>query len=293
VTDNNRELISFLQRYMGYCLTGDTFEHVLIFLYGTGANGKGVFVNTVSRIFGTYATIAPIEMFLTSKYERHPTEIAKLRGVRLVVAQETERGRRWDVNKIKMLTSDDRLTGRFMRQDFFDFKPTHKLIITGNNKPSLRSVDEAIRRRFLLVPFTVEIPPAERDPKLAEKLTAEWPAILRWMADGCLEWQREGLKVPAIVRSATDEYFDNEDTIGQWIEDWIERDPDALTLTANLFENWKVWCERGNHDVGTQLAFSNDLEDRGFKRHRNKHGRGFSGIALRAHDGPRSSGDLG
>ena len=184
VTDNNPELIGFLQRFLGYCMTGETSEHVLLFLYGTGANGKSVFVNTVSGIFGDYAIIAPMELFMASKHERHPTEIAKLRGARLVVAQETEKGRRWDTTKIKSLTSDDKLTGRFMRQDFFDFTPTHKLIITGNHKPSLRTVDEAMRRRLLLVPFTVQIPPGERDPRLAEKLSAEWPAILRWMIDG-------------------------------------------------------------------------------------------------------------
>jgi putative DNA primase/helicase len=173
VTDNNPALIGFLQRYLGYCLTGDTHEHVLVFLYGLGANGKGVFVNTVSRILGDYAVIAPMELFMNSKHDRHPTEIAKLQGARLVTAQETEKGRRWDVAKIKTLTSDDKLTARFMRQDFFDFTPTHKLIITGNHKPLLPTVDEAIRRRFLLVPFTVEIPKPERDPDLAHKLEPE------------------------------------------------------------------------------------------------------------------------
>jgi putative DNA primase/helicase len=287
VTDNNPELIGFLKRFLGYCLTGDTFEHVLVFLYGTGANGKGVFVNTIIGIMNDYAVIAPMELFMASKHERHPTEIAKLRGARLVVAQETEKGRRWDETKIKMLTSDDKLTGRFMRQDFFDFTPTHKLIITGNHKPSLRSVDEAIRRRFLLVPFTVTIPPAERDPKLAEKLKAEWPAILRWMLDGSLEWHQNGLMVPEIVRNATDSYFDDQDTMAQWIDDWIVGDTNAFTSIADLFKSWKLWCERTNNYVGTERAFSEDLVDHGFERERTKYSRSFKGIALRAHDGPR------
>jgi putative DNA primase/helicase len=288
VTDNNRDLIGFLQRYLGYCMTGDTYEHVLLFLYGTGANGKGVFVNTVSRIFGDYAMVAPMDLFMASKHERHPTEIAKLRGVRLVVAQETEKGRRWDTTKIKMLTSDDKLTGRFMRQDFFDFTPTHKLIITGNHKPSLRSVDEAIRRRLMLVPFTVQIPMAERDPDLARKLEPEWPAILRWMVDGCLEWKRIGLKVPAIVLNATDEYLADQDTIAQWIDEWTERDPNSFTPTTELFKAWKLWCEERNHYVGTERSFSDDLADRGFERDRRRYGRGFKGIALRASNEPRA-----
>jgi putative DNA primase/helicase len=189
---------------------------VLVFLFGTGANGKSVFVSTVMGILGDYAIVAPMETFVASKYDRHPTEIAKLMGARLVVAQETQKGRRWDESKIKMLTGGDKLTGRFMRGDFFDFKPTHKLLISGNHKPSLRNVDEAIRRRLLLVPFVVQIPAAERDPRLVDKLKAEWPAILRWMIDGCLEWRRDGLRVPAVVRTATDEYLADNDTLAQW-----------------------------------------------------------------------------
>ena len=155
VTGEDDDLIDFLQRFAGYCLTGETREHKLLFIYGPGANGKGVFVNTLARVMGDYAISAPIEMFLASKHDRHPTEVARLKGARLVVAQETEKGRRWDETKLKVLTSSDRLSAHFMRQDYFDFDPTHKLLITGNHKPSLASVDEAMRRRLLLVPFTV------------------------------------------------------------------------------------------------------------------------------------------
>ncbi len=287
VTDNNSELINFLKRFLGYCMTGKTSEHVLLFLYGGGANGKGVFVNTVTNIFGDYAVAAPMELFMASKYERHPTELAKLRGARLVVAQETEKGRRWDTTKIKMLTSEDTLTGRFMRQDFFDFKPTHKLIISGNYKPSLRSVDEAMRRRLLLVPFTVTIPVGERDPHFAEKLKPEWPAILRWILDGCLEWQSDGLGIPEIVRMASNEYFEEQDIMGLFIETWIVRDGTAFTSTANLFKTWKVWCEQGNHYVGHERSFSDELADHGFERGKSQGVRGFKGLALRANDGPR------
>ena len=160
----------FLQRYIGYCCTGLTTEHAFVFARGTGANGKSTFINTIVRIFGDYATVADMGTFIASNTERHPTDLAKLRGARLVVAQETQKGRRWDGTKIKALTGGDRLTARFMRQDFFDFVPTFKLFIAGNYKPRLDSVDEAMRRRLLLVPFTVQIPAAERDPELAEKL---------------------------------------------------------------------------------------------------------------------------
>jgi putative DNA primase/helicase len=166
VTDGNDELIGFLQRFVGYCMTGHVHEQVLAFLWGTGGNGKGVFANTITGIMNDYALVAPMDMFMESKNDRHPTEIARLKGVRLVVAFETQSGRAWDEKKIKSLTGGDKLTGRFMRGDFFDFMPTHKLMILGNHKPSLRNVDEAIRRRFLVVPFTVTTPSCQRSSDL-------------------------------------------------------------------------------------------------------------------------------
>jgi putative DNA primase/helicase len=146
ITDHDVELMTFLQRYIGYCLTGETSEHVFVFAYGTGANGKGVFLNTIAKVFGEYATVADMATFIDSKNDRHPTELAKLRGSRLVVAQETQQGRCWDEAKVKAITGGDKQTARFMRQDFFDFYPTFKLFIVGNHKPTLKNVDEAMRR---------------------------------------------------------------------------------------------------------------------------------------------------
>jgi putative DNA primase/helicase len=142
-----------------------------------------------------------------------------------------------------------------MRGDFFDYVPNFKLFIVGNHKPRLSTVDEAIRRRMLIVPFTVQIPSEERDPRLQEKLKAEWPAILRWCIDGCLEWQRVGLAPPAIVRSATDEYFEDQDTIGQWLDDRMILDPNAFSLSTELFISWKTWCESRNIKAGSEKTF--------------------------------------
>ena len=152
-----------------------------------------MFVNTLVGIWGDYAVTIGTDMLMASNADRHPTEIARLRGARLAVGNEIEVGKTWAEAKINSLTGGDRLQGRFMRQDFFEFDPQFKLMVVGNNKPSLRGVDEAIRRRLHLIPFTVTIPPDERDPDLPDKLRAEWPAILRWAIDGCLAWQREGL----------------------------------------------------------------------------------------------------
>jgi putative DNA primase/helicase len=280
VLANDRPMITFLQRYLGYCLTGLVHEHVLVFLFGTGANGKTTFTDTVKGILNDYAITAPMEMFLTTKYDRHPTEIARLKGARVVVAHETTKGRAWDEAKVKTLTGGDGLTGRFMRGDFFDFDPTHKLLIAGNSKPSLRNVDEAIRRRFVLVPFTVTIPVADRDPNLPEKLKTEWPAILRWTIEGYVEWKRIGLKVPDSVRRATEDYLAEQDTLGEWITDHVKTDPNAFTLTRDLFKSWKDWCEDRNLAAGAATAFSESLKERGYIKVHRALGNGFLGIKL-------------
>ena len=280
VLANDRPMITFLQRYLGYCLTGLVHEHVLVFLFGTGANGKTTFTDTVKGILNDYAITAPMEMFLTTKFDRHPTEIARLKGARLVVAHETTKGRAWDEAKVKTLTGGDGLTGRFMRGDFFDFNPTHKLLIAGNSKPSLRNVDEAIRRRFVLVPFTVTIPVGDRDPELTEKFKTEWPAILRWMIDGYVEWKRIGLKIPDSVRKATEDYLADQDTLGQWITDCVKTDPNAFTLSRNLFKSWRRCCEGRNLAAGTETAFSENLKERGYDKVHKMNGNGFNGIRL-------------
>jgi putative DNA primase/helicase len=267
VTDSDSALQEFLQRYAGYCCTGFTVEHAFVFAYGTGANGKSTFTRTIAGMLGDYATAADMSTFTVTKVEQHQTDIAKLLGARLVVANETQKGKRWDETKIKNLTGGDTVSARFMRQDFFDYVPSFKLIISGNHKPRLDSVDEAMKRRLLLVPFTVEIPPKERDPALAEKLKAEWPAILRWAVDGTLQWQRIGLAPPPKVRDATEAYFKDQDTLGQWLEDCTEDSGAfALTCTAELFASWKSWCETRNLKPGSEMSFSMGLADKGFEK---------------------------
>ena len=235
ITGGDGEFQAFLQRFFGYCATGSTVEHVFVFAYGTGANGKSTLLNTIRGIFGEYTTIADIGTFIASSNDRHPTDLAKLDGARLVVAQETQKGRQWDEAKIKALTGGDKMSARFMRQDFFDFTPKFKLFVTGNYKPRLESVDEAMRRRLLLLPFTVQIPPEDRDPDLADKLKTEWPAILRWILDGCGEWRRIGLRPPQSVTDATKEYFNDQDIVQQWLDDHTkDAGPYAWTATGVL-----------------------------------------------------------
>lgn len=281
ITAGDSDLQAFMQRLFGYSLTGVTREQMLAFFYGKGANGKSVLLGTIANILGDYSTAAPIETFTASNFDRHPTELAGLRGARLVTATETDEGRQWAEARIKALTGGDKITARFMRQDFFEFTPQFKLVIAGNHLPGLRAVDEAIRRRFHLVPFTVTIPPEQRDPNLSERLKAEWPGILRWVIDGCLSWQDNGLAPPEAVTKATAHYLEAEDAMAQWIaERCLTDEPDAWESSSTLFADWQEWARRAGEPARTQKRFSNDLENRGFTSERRRTGRGFQRIRL-------------
>ena len=286
MTGGDRALQQFLARVAGYGLTGSTREHALFFLYGTGANGKGTFLNTLTAILGDYAQIAGMDTFTESQSDRHPAELAVLRGARMVTAQETDEGRRWAESRIKVLTGGDPITARFMRQDFFTYTPQFKLLIAGNHKPGLRNIDEAIRRRFHLLPFTVRIPPQQRDPQLFETLKQEWPAILGWAIGGCLAWQAEGLNPPAAVIDATAEYFDDEDVFGQWLDECCMRDRMAHETTRDLYAAWSSWAQRCGMTPGSEPKFRSALKSRGFEAKREPGtGRGgFAGIRLLRRD---------
>lgn len=277
------KLIGFMLRVLGYGLTGLTTEHVLIFAWGQGANGKGTLFNTASRLLGDYAAVAPADLLLVTQNDRHPTDMAMLRGARMVTAQELAPGRAWDEPKLKSLTGGDPITARFMRQDFFTYEPQFLLVAAGNHKPSFKGVDEAIRRRVNLVPFLQNIPAEERDKDLPEKLRAEWPAILRLMIDGCLAWRREGLNPPESVRVASEDYLAGEDVLGQWLEERCAVSATiAFTQSTVLYADWRDWCATGGLQAGSAKAFSQRLNERGFTRGRDNKGKGFVGIGLRA-----------
>ena len=282
VTAGDAELQGYIQRMAGYALTGSIREHALFFFFGTGANGKGVTINTLTGLLGDYATVASIETFTASTSDRHPTDLAMLRGARLVTAQETEEGRRWAESRIKALTGGDPITARFMRQDFFTFEPMFKLVIAGNHRPGLRNVDEAIRRRFNMLPFAVRIPPEERDLNLPETLKAEWPGILKWAIEGCLEWQDGGLRAPAAVVDATAEYLDAEDAMATWLRECCVDDRTAHASAGVLYASWKSWADAAGEPAGSQKRFSQAMVARGYQAQRLPDTRaGFLAIAFK------------
>jgi putative DNA primase/helicase len=276
----DKDLIAYIQTALGYCLTGDIREHAMFFGYGTGANGKGVLLSTVAGVMGSYCKTAHQDTFTTTGGTQHPTDVAGLIGARLVICGEVEQGRRWAEAKIKSLTGGDRISARFMRQDFFEFAPQFKLFITGNHKPGLRNIDEAMRRRLHLIPFTVTIPEGERDKRLLEKLRKEWPGILQWMIEGAVRWHAEGLKKPQAVEDATREYLESEDTLLMWIEDRCQRDKRDETHASRLFASWKAWCELTGEFTGTARQFGMRLAEHGFASSHSRTGKMYRGISL-------------
>lgn len=281
-TGDDGELIRFLQQWCGYCLTGVTQEHALVFVYGPGGNGKSVFLNTVTTILKDYAVTSAMETFTASTGDKHPTDLAMLAGARLVTASETEEGRAWAEARIRSLTGGDPISARFMRRDFFTYVPTFKLIVIGNHKPVLHNVDDAAKRRFNIVPFTLK--PAKPDRELGQKLMQEAPGILQWMIDGCLDWKQSGLIRPNCVTEATAEYFSDQDLFRHWLEEECICEPgniDRSASSSSLFKSWSDYAKGAGHKPGTTSTFKDNLTTAGFKFYRGAKAREFFGISIR------------
>jgi putative DNA primase/helicase len=281
-TGGDPDLIRLLQQWFGYCLTGSTAEHALAFVHGDGGNGKSVFLNTVTGIMGDYAVTAAMDSLTASIGDRHSADLAMLRGARLVAASETEQGRNWAENRIKALTGGDPITARFMRGNFFTYKPAFKLTIVGNHAPALSTVDAAMRRRINIVPFVHQ--PEKPDHTLERRLRKEWPGILRWAILGCLDWRQNGLIRPACVTSATESYFEDQDLMGQWLTQCCEVEVGNARLWANttdLYLSWSKFITAAGKKAETQPAFVAALKRRRLTQHRTNHGRGFIGICLK------------
>ncbi len=294
----NGALARYVQKLLGMSLTGDITEHVMPIFYGAGANGKSVMLDTVMGIMGGYATEAAPQLLIETRGSReHPTEVADLMGRRLVVASETEQGGQFKLALVKRLTGDATLKGRFMKQDYFSFGRTHKLLMVTNNKPRVKEDSEAVWRRLRLIPFTVVIPPEERDPKLMEKLREEWSGILAWMVRGCLAWRAEGLEAPAAVLVATAEYREAEDQIGRFLEECCVVDDSGAGEASELFTPWSVlvkeyedWAEASGEVAMKGRRLGEALDKRGLvgvqRRHAGKSCKGRAGVSLRSEARP-------
>ena len=273
---------TFLQRYTGYSLTGDTSEQCLAFLYGSGRNGKSVYSDLMLRLLGGYGLKMSTETLTETRRQAGAAteDVARLHGKRLYVASEWKESAPLAENFVKELTGGDMLTARFLHKGSFDFKPEGKLLIYGNHKPVIKGDDFGIWRRIRLVPFAVTIPEAEVDPKLTDKLRAELPGILAWAVRGCLDWQAHGLGNAEAVHQATAEYRESSDVLGAWFSECCKLDPTLTTPASALFGAWSSWANENGHKPMNVTWFGRRLSERGLRKERTTAGVKWVGISL-------------
>jgi putative DNA primase/helicase len=288
VACGDEEYAAYLYRALGYMLTGHTIEHAMFLAIGTGGNGKTVFANIVRRIMGDYAMTTPTEGLAAADSPQHPTDLARLRGARLAVAQETEADQAWAEAKIKRMTGGDAIPARFMRQDFFEYTPQFKLWVIGNHTPQLRNVDEAIRRRIQMWMFRAKVDAAQRNPRLEAELWEEAPGILFKMVQGSLAWRERGLDPPPVVLRASGEYLAGQDKVGSWIADRLV--PGDKLLSCDAYESWQQWCRAsGETRIGSQRKLTDTLKDRGYEYDTTGGQRGILGLSLSPNEAKRIS----
>jgi P4 family phage/plasmid primase-like protien len=279
-TGGDQDYVDYIQRAVGYSLTGKTNEQVLFFLYGIGANGKSTFVNIIQQLLGDYAQQSPSSTFMAKKTGSINNDIARLRGSRMVATTETEEGSRFDESQLKLLTGGDRVAARFLHQEHFEFQPAFKLWISGNHKPYIKGNDEGIWRRIKLLPFEHSVPKDKQDKDLPMKLAAELSGILNWAIEGCLEWQSNGLGSCAIVDQATSSYRSDMDVIQSWTSDCCTSVPNNVERASALFHSYKSWASDNCEWLMSERQFSRKLIDRGLSRGRDSKGSYYTGLKL-------------
>lgn len=286
-TRGDKDLQRYMQQIAGYCLTGDTSEQCLFFIYGDGGNGKSIFLNALNDIVGEYASTAVMNLLMTSKSERHSTELAMLKGARLVSVSETDEGKTLAEGLIKQLTGGDKITARYMRQDNFIFTPQFKIIIVGNHAPALQNVDAAMKRRFNVIPFVHK--PEKPDHELGNKLKDEAAGIFRWAIEGCLDWKANGLIKPACVVAETNEYFVTQDSFSEWFEsdcfdqrnNFIVGKKQVWTPTVEVYEAWRQYAEDNGYPIGSTSSLIPKIRRLGFEKVKKGNKWVFIGLSLK------------
>lgn len=299
---DDREMVEYVQRQLGYALVGKVFEHILPIWWGNGSNGKSLIVETLLHVLGDeYATKAPRDLLLARGGDHHPTELADLHGRRLVVASETDEGRKLAEGLVKEITGGDTIKARRMREDFWSFEPSHTVIMLTNHKPVVKGTDNGIWRRLRLVPFTEKFwDPAKgehgderyrADERLAEKLQAEAVGILAWLVRGCIAWQRVGMNEPVDVRNATAEYRNEQDIIGDFLEEQCLIGSAYRIKASAIYSAYATWCEERGEYPKTGRAFGQAMTERNFSRVKS----GpiwYEGVALRENNYENSDDDF-
>ncbi len=282
----NERLIQFWQRLCGRCLTADVSEQILPILHGSGANGKSTILTVLLEILGPdYAMMAPPGLLVVKHGDSHPTERASLFGKRLVVDVESAEGARLNENLVKQLTGSDKITARRMREDFWLFTPTHKLMLATNHEPEIRETKDAIWRRIKLIPFTVTIPEAEQIKDMPQRLKSEYPGILAWCVRGLADWLYNGLQPPDEVVDATAAYRAEQDTLAEFLVDECVINPELKAKAGLLYERYRSFTEHLGGSPISLTSFGKSMIERGFERFRND-GKWYRGIGLRSNDVP-------
>lgn len=284
VMNGDQEVIAYLQRAVGYTLTGDTSEQCLFFMVGTGKNGKSTFTETIMALLAEYTVKTPTETLMKRDGAAGASnDLARLAGKRLAVARETDEGQRLDEAKVKDMTGGDTITARYLFREYFDFKPTNKIWMYGNHLPLVRGVDEGFWRRMRIIPFSVTIPENERDPHLPERLQEELPGILNWAIQGCLSWQEHGMGMPVSVKQATEQYRSDMDVLATFIEDCCTVWSGGTITSTLMYVAYSGWCTEMGERPASQRGLGLRLKERGFTQNRGTRGvRFWSGIELRA-----------
>jgi putative DNA primase/helicase len=263
ITDDDAGLRTFIQKAVGYSLTGITAEQVFFFVHGkSGNNGKSTLVNLVRDMLGDYGCHTPTETLLTKQYENNiPADLARLAGARMVTAIEADANRHLAEAKIKGMTGGEPIVARFMRQNFFSFVPEYKLWLVANDRPQVRGTDDAFWRRVRVIPLDIKIPSGERDPKLPEKLRAEWPGILAWAVRGCLNWQADGLAQPKAVRSATKGWHREMDHLKKFVAEQLIITQGYKLPASQVFDRYEKWCSACGEQALTVQVFKAKLQE--------------------------------
>lgn len=284
VMAGDQDVIAYLQRGVGYTLTGDTSEQCLFFMVGTGKNGKSTFTETLIVLLQEFTVKTPTETLM--KRDGAPgasNDLARLAGKRLAVARETDEGQRLDEAKVKDMTGGDTITARYLFREYFDFKPTNKIWMYGNHMPLVRGVDDGFWRRMRIIPFSVTIPETERDPHLQERLQDELPGILNWAIAGCLAWQDQGMGMPLAVKTATEQYRSDMDVMQTFIEDCCTVWSGGMVTAKLMYIAYSGWCIEMGERPASQRGLGLRLKERGFTQHKGTAGSRFwAGIELRA-----------
>ena len=286
IFDGNDETTLFVQRALGYSLTADVSEQVMFLPYGHGCNGKSTLLNTASDVLGDYAIRTPTDSLMVKQGDSIPNDIARLVNSRLVLAMEAEQGKRLAESLIKSLTGGDVVTARFLRAEFFQFKPGFKLWLCSNHRPNIWGQDDAIWRRVRMIPFGVRIPEEEQDKRLLGKLREEMPGILNWMLLGCLGWQEHGLTFPPEVKEATLQYRTDMDILADFIEQRIENNRTSCIQSSILFEAYRQYCDANGEKHQSNRWLTARMEGRGYKRQKNMSGRFWDKVRLKLVDEP-------